>query len=58
MLFPRRLQGVLVQGSQEGIGIVSNFTLEFGMEEEHLMAYEEYPGERKVIFNNTVWMNY
>ena len=48
MLYPRRLQGVLVQGSREGTGSVTEFTVEYGLEEHNLLVYTEYPGVSKV----------
>ena len=39
---------MIMQGNQEGDGMVTEFYVKYGFDETNLMYYEDYPGIPKV----------
>ena len=48
LLYPRTLQGVLMQGARASGAMVTSFTLQYGTNEAFMLWYEEYPKHPKV----------
>ena len=48
LLYPRRLQGLVMQGSVSDISMVTSFTLNYGLNQQSMVPYEDFPGREKV----------